>query len=89
MESGKAWLEILRLLPKPLCYGIGTGLMLALFAWVASPPLERVEDVHPIVNVAATTLRVVIAIMPYPKGLIVFDFYLYREGRAARRENDQ
>ena len=89
MESGRAWLDILRLLPKPLFYGIGTGMMLAIFAWIASPPLERVEDVHPIVNVVTTTLRVVIAIMPYPKGLMVFGFYLYRERRAAQRENDQ
>ena len=89
MESGKAWLEILRLLPRPQFYGIGTALMLAIFAWIASPSLERVENVHPTVNVVATALRVVIAIMPYPKGLIVFGFYLYRERRAARRETDQ
>ena len=89
VESGRGWLELLRLLPRPLCYGIGTGIMLAIFARIALPPLERVEDVSPIVEFAATTLRVVIAFMPYPKGLIVFGFYLHREYRAARRGYDQ
>ena len=63
--------------------------MLAIFAWIALPPLERVDDVHPTVKIVANTLRTVIAVMPYPKGLIVFGFYLYRERRAVRPENDQ
>lgn len=63
--------------------------MLAIFAWIALPPLERVEDVHSAIDVVVSTLRVVIAIMPYPKGLMVFGFYLYREHLAARPKNDQ
>ena len=47
METATDWLAILKFLPKPLFYGIGTGILLAVFALVALPPLERVEDVHP------------------------------------------
>ena len=79
--------ESLRILPKPIFFGIVTGIGLALFARFALPPLLSIVDADwPFAN-AAKYLGAAIALMPAPSGVMVFLFYLYRAYRNDRSGN--
>ena len=78
-------LALLRALPKPILFGIGTGIGLALFAKLALPPLQSIVGLGWPFAAVAEYLGAAIALMPTPGGIIVFLFYLYlayRNGRS-------
>lgn len=83
----KSLLALLRALPRPLFFGIGTGLALALFAKLALPPLQSIVDDGWPLAIVAKYLGAAIALMPAPGGSIVFLFYLYRAYRDGRSGN--
>lgn len=87
MQIGENELHLIRTLPKPVFFGIATGVGLALFARMALPPLESVMNYGPNVAAVAKIFGIVIAFMPAPGGFIAFLVYLYVAYRDARRDS--
>ena len=79
--------ESLRILPKPILFGIITGMGLALFAKFALPPLRSIVDAGWPFATTAEYLGAGIALMPAPGGFIVFLFYRYLAYRNDRSGN--
>ncbi len=78
MLSGDPLGEIFRSLPRPILYGILTGIALAHFSGVAAPQLEWIDATEhgPRWVDFAKYSRAVIVLMPAPAGVLVFAVYL-------------
>ena len=80
-------LGLLRALPRPLFFGITTGIALALFARLALPPLESIVAAGWPFATAAKYLGSAIAFMPAPGGITAGLFYLYLAYRNGQSGN--
>lgn len=87
MLSGDPLGDIFRSLPRPILYGILTGIALAHFSGVAVPQLQWIDPMEydqRWVEIAKYS-RAVIVLMPAPVGFAVFAFFLAMNVVAALR----
>ena len=87
MLSGDPLGAIIRFLPRPIFFGILTGIGLAYFASIALPLLQSLTEAEYGSTVAALAkfLGAGIALMPAPSGFVVFVVYLIKDVLAASR----
>lgn len=87
MDMNKLPTNLLGILPGPVVKGVATALALVALASIATPTLLTVLDADLPLRVVTQYLILVINWMPYPAGVIVFGFYLWKAIATARRDN--
>ena len=91
MLSGDPLGAIFRSLPRPILFGLLTGIGLAYFGNIATPQLTAlIDEGHgPIVTGIAKNLRVGIALMPTPAGFLVYAIFQVIDAVAASRPQER